>query len=306
MARTKRRTKNVKAKTAVDKNQSRRIAKMERMFDTSKKQLDTYYNFRSIFQPGGNPSSAQPDLGVLSVSLLEGIGPAEVNPAGSIQQANSKKNRGDSKIELENLSLQLRLYANDNTDASNNQEVYVAVIRSKNYQPYTFGQPASLVPTGNPITGTVGHIDNLLLEITNSNPTVGPDGTGFTSSSSGFPTIIGNAPPQQAFGPSQFMRPMWATESRYHYEVLYAKKHKLCKTADGSNRFGFIGFKDININLKKKVKGLKVSYAQGASLSGDKAFEVNENNIYLCMWSDQALTGTAPSADVSSRVKWFD
>lgn len=305
MARTKRKTKNVKAKTSVDKRQDRRIAKIERMVDTSKKQLDTYYKFGGIFQPAGNPASGNPELGVAAVSLLEGIGPAEVNPAGSIQQANTKKNRGDSKIELENLSLQMRLYASNNTTASNIQEVYVAVIRSKNYQPYSFGQPANLVPTGNPNLNQVGHVDNLLLEITNSNPTVGPGGaTGFLATSSGFPTIIGNAPPQQAFGPTQFMRPMWATESKYHYEVLYAKKHRLVKSNDGSNRFGVIGFKDININLKKKVKGLKVSYAQGASLSGTQAFDVNENNIYLCMWSDQ--TTDAPGADVASRVKWFD
>ena len=305
MARTKSKRKSKpKAKTAVDKAQNRRIAKMERAFDTSKKQLDTYYGFRGIYQPAGNPAAAAP-LGVASVSLLEGIGPAEINvPAGTVQEANSKKNREDTKIEIENMALQLRLYANNSASASNIQEVYVAVIRSKNYQPYSFGQPANLAPTGNPFTGVVGHIDNLLLEITNSNPTVGPGAGGFSPSGAGFSTIIGNAPPNEAFGPTQFMRPMWATESKYHYEVLYAKKHKLVKETDGSNRFGFIGFKDININLKSKVKGLKISYAQGASVSSSNAYDVNENNIYLAMWSDQ--TTNVPSADVASRVKWYD
>lgn len=302
-----RRKQSRKSKSRKDRQQDKKISKLMSLVDTDKKQLDTFYQFRSIYQPGGNPASASNDqVAVNAVSLLEGIGPAlpaTASPGTALAPANSKKNRSDTRITLDNVSIQMRLFANSNQGSSNTQEVYVAVIRSKNFNPYVLGNSASLVPTGNAGTNTKGHIDDLLKSITKSNPTVGPGGTGFTPTDTGFPTIIGNNPPQNQFGSSQFMRPMWATDTKYHYDILYARKHKLVSFLDNRNRYGTVGFKDITINLKKKVKGLKITYEQGAG-DANGTFQVAENNIYLAMWSDQ--TSAPPTAEVNSRVKWFD
>ena len=300
-----RRKQSRSSKSRKDRQQDKKISKLMSLVDTDKKQLDTFYAFRGIYQPGGNPSSPTlSNVCVSAVSLLEGVNTATSAPGGPVlQPGTSKKNRSDTRITLDNLSIQMRLFANSAGAASNTQQVYVAIIRSKNYNPYVLGVPANLNPTGNALTNAKGCVDDLLLEITKSNPTVGNGLTNFQESSTGFSTIIGNNPPTQSFGGSQFMRPMWATDSKYHYDVLYARKHNLVKDTDGSNNFGFIGFKDININLKKKVKGMKISYAQTDPLTND-ASQVNENNIFLCMWSDQ--TAQPPSAEVNLRLKWFD
>lgn len=286
------------AKSKKDREQDAKLGKLMAMVDTAKKQADTYYNFRSIYQPEGASGST---LGVSAVSLLEGINLA-VSNAGTNFGA-SKKDRTDNRIVLDNLNLQIQLRPNNSSGAQTTQQVCIAVIRSKDFRPYPYGQVANLIPTGNPTGGQPGAADAFLLAITKSNPTTGAGIGSIAESDQGYSTIEGNAVAGQRFGSQQFLNPLWSTDSPFHYEVLYYKRHKLTNFTELGSRFGTVGVKYINVNLKKKCKGLKVQYSQN-NTPATSASEVDENNIWLCMWSDQ--TAQPPSADVISRVKFYD
>lgn len=296
----KKMVKRSKAKSRKDREQDKKINRLMKMVDTSKKQYDTYYQFRTIPQPEGALGST---LGVSAVSLLEGCQLAQVDGAGAIQFGASKKDRTDGRIVLDNLNLQIQLKPSNAQGSQTTQQVCIAVIRSKDYRPYPYGLVANLVPTGDPTTGTAGHCDPLLLAITNSNPTVGAGLTSITASDTGYPTIVGNSAAGPRFGPTQFLTPLWATDSPFHYEVLYFKRHKLSNFTELGSRFGTVGVKYININLKNKLKGQKVQFSQRSNVTSAAA-EVDENNVFLCMWSDQGAS--PPSADVMSRVKFYD
>lgn len=298
MARSK---KTSKAKNRKDREQDKKLDKLMSLVDTNKKQYDTYYNFRQIYQPEGALGSI---LGVSAVSLLEGCNLARIDPTGtSTVYGASKKNRTDGEITLDNINLQLQLNINDTQGAMATQTVCVLVVRSKDYRPYAYGELPNLVPTGNPATNTVGACDPLLLAITNSNPTVGAGIGSITASDTGFPTIVGNSAAGPRFGPQQFMTPLWATDTAFHYEKLHFSRHKISSFTELSSRFGTVGKKYINISLKKKVQGLKVQYSQRTDPLAPAA-EVDRNNIWLVMWSDQAAQ--PPSCDVISRVKFYD
>lgn len=296
-----RKAKRVSAKSRKDREQDKKLGKLMKMVSTAKKQADTYYNFRSIYQPEGALGST---LGVSAVSLLEGINLAINDGSATAQFGASKKNRTDNKIVLDNLSLQIQLKPNDGQGAQSTQQVCIAVVRSKDFRPYPYGVVANLIPTGNPSSGQPGHCDPLLQAITRSNPTTGVGGAGSVNATdTGISTIIGNAGAGLTLGPQQFLTPVWATDSAFHYEVLYFKRHKLSNYTELGSRFGTVGVKYININLKNKIKGLKVQYSQ-ENAPATSACEVDENNVFLMMWSDQ--TTAPPNADVISRVKFFD
>lgn len=297
-----------KAKTRKDREQDKKLSKLMSLVDTAKKQADTFYQFRQIYQPGGAVGSTLPVLGVSAVSLLEGISPASTTLTGAnVQSGANKKNRTDSKIRLDNINLKIQLKPTTvASPAVATQQVCIAVVRSKNFRSYPFGTQANLIVSGNPNTSQPGPADNLLLSITTSNPTTGESSAGAASvapSNQGYPMIIGNAQNIESFGAQQFLQPYFATETPYHYEILHFSRHKLSTFTNLSSRFGTVGVKYLNLNLKRKVKGVQVDYAQGIDLV-NPASQVNENNIWLCMWSDQ--TSNPPSADVISRVKFYD
>lgn len=300
------RRKRSSAKTKKDREQDKKLSKLMSLVDTGKKQADAFYQFRQIYQPGGQTGSTLPVLGVSAVSLLEGITTPEINLSGaSVQSGANKKHRTDSKIKLDNINLKIQLKPNTSSE-SVTQQVCIAVIRSKNYRSYPFGVLPNLLVGGNTNTSQPGPADNLLLAITNSNPTTGltsAGGASISPSNSGYPMIVGNADPTESFGGQQFLQPCWATETPYHYDVIHFSRHKLTNFTRIDSRFGTVGVKYLNLNLKKKVKGVAVDYAQGVDLVNPAA-QINENNIWLCMWSDQ--TQYPPTADVISRVKFYD
>lgn len=295
-------------KSTKDKVQDMRLRRLERQQEANKKQIDTPYNFRSITQPGGNtliPGYTQ--VGVAAVSLLECIGVAGDLTSGATTDPSkgvNKNNRTDTDILLDNIELNVRLQAQENANLGN---ICVAVIRTPDYRQYEQGLSPSNVPYGGGNTNVSGPCDELLEDITTTNPVVA-DGTIVLPDAEGYPTIYGNADPQRSMTSFQFLNPVWATDPKWKYEVLHFSRHRMLKSTQLSSPQGSCGYKYFKIRLKNKVKGMKVEYYQGNTSFGN-AYEVSKNNIYLCMWSDSSITASTtghPSAQVISRVKFYD
>lgn len=300
-------------KSTKDKVQDMRLARLERQNQANKKQIDTPYVFRAITQPGGNTSiPGGTEVGVAAVSLLECIGPGGdlVSGATTTPVGTNKQFRSDTEILLDNVELNIRLQAQSNQNLGN---ICVAVIRTHEYNQYDQGLNPSNIPYGGGNGNVTGPCDRLLEEITLSNPVVA-DGTVVLPSSQGYSTIIGNANPQLSLTPFQFLHPVWATDPKYKYEVLYFKRHRMIQATDINSPQGTVAYKYFKIRLKNKLKGLKVEYLQQdlqttAAGLGNNAWEVARNNVYLCMWSDSSIAASTtghPTAEVISRVKFYD
>ena len=296
-------------KSTKDKVQDMRLAKLERMNEANKKQIDTPYIFRSITQPGGNaliPGYTQ--VGVTAVSLLECIGPAGDLTSGptTTQVGTNKQFRSDTEILLDNIELNVRLASQENRNLGN---ICVAVIRTHGYNQYDQGLVPSNAPYGGGNANVNGPCDRLLEDITTSNPVVA-DGTTILPSTAGYPTIRGNDPANLSLTPFQFLHPVWATDPQYKYEVLHFSRHRMIQTTDINSPQGSVAYKYFKIRLKNKLKGMKVYYKQeDQSPTSANAWEVAKNNVYLCMWSDSSITASTtghPSAEVISRVKFYD
>lgn len=294
-----------------DKIQDLRLKALENEHKAQKKQVDTSYYFPNISQPKGNSGA----LSISSVSLLEQIGlngKLTSNQPPANPNAVYKMTRTGDEIHLDNLSLKIRLMASKFPNA---QDVRIAVIRSNDYRPYDFGVGASLLPRGGDVAQTTSPADNLMLNATLSNPVVA-DGTVQTDTqvnTFGYSTIIGDANNAQSLTTFQFLEPMWSTNSKFHYEVLHFSRHRIVPYTQSTSKFGTVGYKEIFINLKKKVNGMKITYEQGTSPTQlNNAWEVSKNNIFLVMWSDVVGNAGAsppiipPTAEVLCRTKFYD